>query len=181
MLPRPEPAVRDLLIPTVDCPDLDAPAASIVFRSPGSHQVDSLAGRRTRDRRLAAPNLIRALVEPLLPDEPKLTTEQQSLVERDVVAFVWEQIGAMPRFLRVPYELALLGFDLGAVVRYGRPFRRLDGSRRRAYVGAWSGGPLRLGRDLVKLVRSCALLQYLDHPLVLARLEADAAGPGRAI
>ena len=181
MLPRPEPPVRDLLIPTVDCPDLHAPAAGIVVRSLGPERADALAGGWLSGRRFIIPGLIRALVEPLLPDKPILTDEQRALVEREVVAFVWDQIGAMPRFLRLPYELALLGFDLGAVVRYGRPFRLLDEARRRAYLGAWSRGPLRLGRDLVKLVRSCALLQYLDHPLVLARLEAEGAGPGRAI
>jgi hypothetical protein len=113
------------------------------------------------------------LVAPLLPPEPRLPDEHRLIVERDVVEFVWAQIGSMPLFLRVPYEAALFAFNWLAVARHGRVYSGLDGERQGAYVLAWSGSRLRLGRDLVKLVRSCALLQFFDHPLVLAQLESD--------
>lgn len=153
------------------------PAVTPGLAAGSAHEVPPTTA--PRGWRLASRRLVRALVAPLLPLEPRLVDEHRQIVERDVVEFVWAQIGSMPLFLRLPYEAALLGFNCLAVVRYGRVYSALGGERQGGYLLAWSGSRLRLGRDLVKLVRSCALLQFLDHPLVLAQLESDGAGAER--
>ena len=51
---------------------------------------------------------------------------------------------------------------------------RLDPEQSRRYLAAWDRAPIGLCRDFVKLLRSCALLAYLDHPLVTRQLEASA-------
>ncbi|MBI2821331.1 MAG: hypothetical protein HYX74_03830 [Acidobacteria bacterium] len=117
-------------------------------------------------------SLLAALVRSLLPENPALEPAQRAVVERQVVEFVAAQIGAMPRFLRVPYRIAMRLFDGSAVLRYGRRYTALDGFRQRQYVEAWAGSSLGVMRDFVRLIRSCALLRYWDHPWVVARLEA---------
>jgi hypothetical protein len=74
----------------------------------------------------------------------------------------------LPAFLRFPYCLALVVFDWFAVFRHGRRFRALNPDQRAAYVTAWSERGVAMTRDVLKLVRVCALLRYFDHPLVIA-------------
>lgn len=115
--------------------------------------------------------IITAIVADLLPAHPALDPGDCAAVAADVVAFVVAQVQGLPEFLRVPYGAASFAFDGLAVLRWGRPFRMLDGPRRRAYVALWAGSPLGVPRNFVKLIRSCTLLAYYDHPTVRARLE----------
>ncbi len=119
--------------------------------------------------------LLQQIVRDLLPREPELDGEASREVEKAVVAFVAAQIGSLPAFLRVPYTFALVGFDWLAIARYGRSYAHLDEAQGRRYLRAWDRSPLSLCRDFVKLLRSCTLLAYLDHPVVTRRLEAMAA------
>jgi hypothetical protein len=119
--------------------------------------------------------LLQQIVRALLPSEPELEPEASREVEEAVVAFVAAQIGSLPAFLRIPYSFALVGFDWLAVARYGRRYARLDETQGRRYLGAWDRSPVSLCRDFVKLLRSCTLLAYLDHPIVARRLETTAA------
>lgn len=116
-------------------------------------------------------DLLIHLVRPLLPPVPDLSPSVSTQVERAVVAFVAAQIAVMPTYLRIPYRLALFAFNWLALLRYGRPYVALDGARQQRYVLAWANSPIGVMRDFVKLIRSCALLCYLDHPLVLEQLE----------
>ncbi|MCC7107045.1 MAG: hypothetical protein IT307_18085 [Chloroflexi bacterium] len=131
--------------------------------------------------RLVHPELLKHLSRPLLPTEPALSPEARCRVEGDVAAFLFAQIGSMPTYLRLPYEVALQLFNLLAAVPYGLPYQRLDASRQRRYLELWSSSPLRLGRDLIRLIRSCALLQFMDHPCVLARLAPELAEEHAAV
>jgi hypothetical protein len=117
--------------------------------------------------------LLANIVRPLLPNEPQLAPDQRGEAERATLDFVRTQILDMPTYLRLPYQLALWGFNWLALLRYGRLYVRLDLARQQRYVTMWANSPIGLMRDFVKLIRSCALLQYLDHPLVLAQLEAQ--------
>lgn len=118
--------------------------------------------------------LLHRVVQVLVPSEPPLDHDATSEVEDAVVSFLAAQIGSLPPFIRIPYSVALVGFDWLAVLRYGRRYVRLDEARSRQYLSAWDQAPVSLCRDFVKLLRSCALLAYLDHPIVARQLEVSA-------
>ncbi len=117
------------------------------------------------------------IVDCLTPAFPVLDDATRAAVLADVTRFVSSQVQALPEFLRVPYKLALTGFEWLPILRWGRPFRALDGERRAAYVAFWSDAKLGALRNFVKLIRGCALLAYYDHPALIDALEAQA---GRA-
>jgi hypothetical protein len=118
--------------------------------------------------------LLRQIVRALAPSHPELEAERRDQVEDAVVDFVGAQIGSLPSFMRIPYGAALLGFDCLAVLRYGRPYTRLDPDQSRVYLAIWDAVPIGVFRDFVKLLRSCTLLAYLDHPIVTRELELAA-------
>jgi hypothetical protein len=121
-----------------------------------------------RQRRVVA-----AVVPLLVPDYPVLDAAARLRVVDDVITFVGAQIGRLPDFLRLPYGMALLAFDASAAARYRRPFHALDAEARAGWLARWSDGPLGATRNFVKLMRSCALLAYFDHPIVRAALERE--------
>ncbi len=116
---------------------------------------------------------VRDIVATLLPSYPELEGRDRQVVERAVSDYVAAQIDAMPSFLRLPYRLALLAFEVMPAPRYGRPFGRLRPALRESYLASWSRAPVPPMRDFVKLIRSTALLVFFDHPLVRARLEQE--------
>ena len=116
--------------------------------------------------------LLTAVVHSLLPPFPTLPPGERSAVAADVVATVVDQITAMPGFLRVPYRSALVAFDLLPVLRFGRPFRGLDDRRQRAWLESWDERGVGPMRAVVKLVRSCTLFAWFDHPRVGSALDA---------
>ena len=95
----------------------------------------------------------------------------------DVASFVSSQVRTLPDFLRYPYRLALLAFEWLPILCFGRPFVGLDPVRRRAYLDLWTDAPLKLMRNFVKLLRSCTLLAYYDHPELQAALRSQLARP----
>ena len=113
----------------------------------------------------------------IVPTLPALEDATRAAVLADVNRFVSSQILALPDFLRIPYQLALTGFDWLPILRWGAPFHALDGERRVAYVALWSDAPLGAPRNFLKLIRSCALLAYYDHPSLAAPLGAAAGRP----
>lgn len=110
--------------------------------------------------------LLAAVVHSLLPSVPALPPTERVAIASDVVTAVAAQIAAMPSFLRVPYRSALVAFDLLPVMRFGRPFRSLDERRQRAWLGLWEERGVGPMRAMVKLVRSCTLFAWFDHPRV---------------
>lgn len=113
------------------------------------------------------------IVRVVLPSYPELDESSRGAIEHDTTDYVAAQIGSMPGFLRVPFRLALFGFEILPLLRHGRPFRALPPAKRLPYLALWSDAPLAPMRDFVKLIRSTALFVYFDHPLVLGRLEAE--------
>jgi hypothetical protein len=117
--------------------------------------------------------VLRDIVTLVVPAYPELDAATRATVEHDVTRYVASQIQQMPRFLRLPYKLAVVSFNWLALPRYARPFRRLPAERQSSYLALWSEAPFGPMRDFVKLIRSSALLVYFDHPLVRQRLEAE--------
>jgi hypothetical protein len=112
------------------------------------------------------------IVALVIPEFPRLEATVRAHVHDDVCRYVLDQIGSMAGFLAGPYRLAILGFEALPVLRYGRAFHALPRRRQHAYLSFWSAAPLGAMRDFVKLIRSCALLAYFDHPDVRTVLEA---------
>ncbi len=119
--------------------------------------------------------VIRRLVQLLLPRYPELETAVRAGVEHDVTAFVAGQIRSMPSFLRLPYRLALFACNWLAVLRYGKPLLALGDAAAAAYLSLWSSAGIGPTRDFVKLIRSCTMLAYFDHPRVRDGLDAAPA------
>ncbi len=117
--------------------------------------------------------MLHAIVSLIIPMFPDLDAETRARVERDVTRYVASQIQQMPRFLRLPYKVAVVAFDWLALPRHARVFRRLPPELQSGYLERWSEARLGPMRDFVKLIRSSALLVYFDHPLVLRQLEAE--------
>ncbi|MBI3781862.1 MAG: hypothetical protein HY270_00520 [Deltaproteobacteria bacterium] len=113
------------------------------------------------------------VIERIVPSYPVMDADTQRTVHADVTRYVASQIAGMPGFLRLPYFLALFGFNWLSVLRNGRPFRSLPVDRQASYLALWNDAPIGPMRDFVKLIRSSALLVYFDHPLVMRQLEAE--------
>ncbi len=106
----------------------------------------------------------------VLPERPSLSAPERARVHSAVTGFVASQIEALPTFLALPYRVALVAFGLLPTLRYGRRFNRLNEASQAAYLAFWSEGPVAPARDFTKLIRSCALLAYFDHPDVRSHL-----------
>ncbi len=119
------------------------------------------------------PTVLPHIVSRILPPYPNLDTDTRARVQANVIQYVAEQIDAMPTFLRLPYKLALLAFQWLPLLLALRPFTTCPAPKQLAYLGWWSDGPVPPTRDFVKVIRSCALLAYFDHPLVMQELEAE--------
>jgi hypothetical protein len=121
--------------------------------------------------------VVAEMVRVISPAYPELDDAQRARVLTSVTAFVSSQIEAMPRFLAIPYGIAITAFQLLAILRFGRGFRSLDETSQRSYLAMWSDAKLGPFRDFVKLIRSCTLLAYFDHPEVTRQLPAMIARP----
>jgi hypothetical protein len=117
--------------------------------------------------------VVAAVVELLLPPFPALEAQVRVAVVGEATRFAIAQIENIPTFLRLPYLLAITGFQWLAVLRFGRPFLRLPRPRQDAYLALWSDSPIAPMRDFVRLIRGCVVLAYFDHPEVIRSLRAE--------
>ena len=113
------------------------------------------------------------IVRLLTPSYPQLDAATTARVQADVTTFVALRIAAMPSFLRVPYRIAITAFNLLPLLWRARRFVSLPATAQASYLALWSAARLGPMRDFVKLIRSCALLAYFDHPDVTQRLDAE--------
>lgn len=123
--------------------------------------------------------VVAAIVELLLPPFPALEAQARLGVVGEATRFAIAQIENIPTFLRLPYLLAITGFQWLAVLRYGRPFLRLSRPRQDAYLALWSDSPIAPMRDFVRLIRGCVVLAYFDHPEVARALRAERGADAR--
>lgn len=126
----------------------------------------------TRLRRLSPGRrqAVAAMVRLVLPAYPDLEESGRSRVETAVADFVASQIESLPTHLAVPYRWALTAFEWIPVLRFGDRFSALEPSAQTSCLKFWSEFPVGPPRDFVKLIRSCSVLAYFDHPEVTARL-----------
>ena len=120
--------------------------------------------------------VVAEIVRLVTPDYPKLEEPERARVLASVTSFVSSQIDAMPSFIALPYRIAISLFQLLPVLRYGRGFKSLDDDTKESYLAIWSDATIGPFGDFIKLIRSCALLAYFDHPDVTRRLPAMQAG-----
>jgi hypothetical protein len=125
--------------------------------------------------------VVAEIVRLTLPAYPDLDEQARARVHADVTDFVASQIEALPLFLHIPYRLGITAFHLLSLLRYGRRFASLPDAARESYLSFWSDGVMGPTRDFIKLIRSCALLAYFDHPGVRTRLLAERKGEPVAI
>lgn len=118
------------------------------------------------------------VVRLVTPTYPALDPADRARVHASVCGFVSSQIESLPSFMFLPYQAAMTAFELLPVLRFRRRFPALDEARKRAYLALWSDAAFGPARDFVKLMRSCALLAYFDHPDVLRRLPGAGATVG---
>jgi hypothetical protein len=122
--------------------------------------------------------VVAEIVRLITPAYPDLDERERARVNESVTGFVTSQIEALPAFLALPYGLAITAFQLLAILRFGRRFLSLPEAVKPAYLSIWADAKIGPARDLIKLIRSCALLAYFDHPDVLRHLPASSAsGP----
>jgi hypothetical protein len=125
-------------------------------------------------RRDASAAYLRAIIEALLPDdEPSFDPAAHARLIEDVGCFVQGQLDELPRRLRFMYAFGMTGFRLCVFLRYLRRFHSLTPARRRSVVRLWAYGPWGLARSLFRVVRTTALLNYYESPMVQAALLQD--------
>jgi hypothetical protein len=137
----------------------------------GAESLRSGAAGRSRALSPRELRVLRAVCDDLYPERPPLGRDATAEVTDAVAAWVAGQVEALPGYLFLPYRAALFGFGWLPVLRWGRTYPALPGARRLAWLSLWSDGPIPPCRDFVKLLRSCALFAWFDHPRVRAALE----------
>lgn len=128
----------------------------------------------------AEQRILDSIVERLLPDYPLLSQSHAVVARREVAEFVRFQIAHLPAHFLAPYRAALVAFESLALLRYRSRFTRLPPSLQQQYLSFWSTAPFAACRNFVKLIRSCALLAYFDHPLVSEQLRAAGELPRKS-
>ena len=146
----------------------------------GRHEDRSGTWRKITAMTTRAPrSTLAVLSTALLPPWPDLPAPLRAEIEAEVNVYVARQVERMPTFLRIPYVAVLGVFGVSAILRYGRPFTRLAPAQRDAWIRVWAQSPLVPMRDFVRMVRSCALLAWFDHPLVSQALATTARSQPR--
>lgn len=129
-------------------------------------------GGRTWPRRLRQPgagvldDVLQQATAALLPDVPGLSAGSSIEVERAVGEFLSGQFHRMPMHLHAGCLAMLLWMRIAS--RFSRPLDPRDVYR--ACAVSWQRSRVPGLRQFIRLLRSCALLRFYSHPLVLARL-----------
>lgn len=116
-----------------------------------------------------------ALTEAAVPlDRDGLDVGTARAVTGEVATFVAGQIRELPMRLRTLFQIGLLGFRLVTRLRFARGYCELPPTVRRAWFERWAYGSFALGRQLLRPVRSTALLAYYEQPAARAALDRAA-------
>ena len=115
----------------------------------------------------ASHRLVEKIVNAILPEKPVIYSDSRKIVHEEVTDFVYGQIEALPVYLKIVYKLVLYKFNLFSIFICGNIFSNLSKLNQLKYLRIWSNSPIRQMRDFVKLIKSCAFLQYFDHPIIL--------------
>jgi len=91
--------------------------------------------------------------------------ERLGLVET-VTLMVEHSLRVYSAGVRTALVAGLAGFEAAAVLRYGRPFSRLDDARARAWWRAWWASGFAPTRQLARTLKMVAAIAYYDTPAV---------------
>ena len=103
-------------------------------------------------------SIVRARCE---PDAAELTRRHP-----DIVRFVVDQQGRMPDYMRLPFKLLTVLFDLCGLAHGGRPFHSLTHPARWRQIESWRRAPFAPARDFVRFYESLAVYRWYcdDEP-----------------
>ena len=118
-------------------------------------------------------DILALIVCSLMPEDPHLADSERNKVESDVVQFVNNQITSLPAYLRIPFKILISIFNCFAIFVCGNVFYNLNKKSQIDYLNLWTNSGLKPMRDFIKLMRSCTLLQYYDHPLVFSKINMN--------
>lgn len=115
-------------------------------------------------------NTVSALCYSMLNEQRKPAVgDACDLSPNVVVNFVLDQHGRMPDYLRLPFLLFTVLFDLAGVVQRGTLFHRMEHSDRQRQIEAWRNSRFSLARDLIRFYES--LVVFCWYSMLNARLE----------
>jgi choline dehydrogenase-like flavoprotein len=113
--------------------------------------------------------VVSALVHAILDELPLSVTHGD---RNRVTAFIVAQHARMPDFLRMPFLILTLGFDVSGWLFFGRSFRNQTRAQRRAQIGWWKASPLGVCRDFIRFFESLATVGWTDPSLPSIRFTA---------
>jgi uncharacterized protein (TIRG00374 family) len=132
--------------------------------SAGAPRSGSSTASRTEKREIT-PDLLFKLTEAALPLH-HVPVDERYGVTSDVANFVAGQIRSLPRKLYWLLYGGMLGFRLCVHVRYLRAFQSLPIEKRAEIFDRWAYGKMPLARQLLRPLRSTALLAFYEHPAI---------------
>lgn len=106
----------------------------------------------------------------ILPEEPQLSSAEKNKAQNEVISFVNNQIVSLPSYLKVPFKFILFVFNSFALILFGNIFININREKQTKYLNIWANSSIKPMRDFIKLIRSCALLQYYDSQHVLPKM-----------
>ncbi len=116
--------------------------------------------------------LLRSLVETFVPwQRIAIEPGARAALLDSTTQFVVGEIRALPVRLRVLFSIGMLGFRVVVRATTGRGFCDLALDRRQRIVEAWAFGRVAPARQLLRIVRSTALLALWESPAIVTALD----------
>lgn len=107
--------------------------------------------------------VLHALVPVICPPEAVVLADA-------IVAHLAATLAASPRALQLGFAAGLAAYDLGALPRYRRRARALEGDAAERYFASWEHGPTPLHVQLARGVNQLMSLACYEQPAMMARL-----------
>jgi hypothetical protein len=113
----------------------------------------------------------RALASTILPEAGTLADTEWGALERIIA----DALAQRPAAIRRQLGLFIRALDVLPVARWGRPFHRLDATRRTAFLHAVERSPLLVVRRGFWGLRTLVLMGYYGRPVVHAAIGYQAS------
>lgn len=96
----------------------------------------------------------------------------------ETVRFVLEQSGRMPDFLRVPFRILTVAFNIQAFMKTGVLFHRQEPELRAVHAAAWKHSRISVRRDFIRYYESLGTLFWHAKTVPLERSAGEKHGTG---
>ena len=103
---------------------------------------------------------VTALAEAIVRERCAGAAQAGPGAQASVARFLLATHARMPDYLRLPFVVLTLAFDLWAVPIAGRPFHRLPHESRMRQIRAWQASRLGVRRDLIKFYETLAVFGW---------------------